>query len=139
AVGRAPELPEWIEPALLRRMKWPAWHTALWVAHNPTSAEDLSPNTSARRRLGYDELLANQLALALVRAAQRRPLGRSIQGDGGLRNLVRAALPYQLTGAQSQALAEIDADLASGHRMLRLLQGDVGSGKTLVALLAMLN
>jgi ATP-dependent DNA helicase RecG len=139
AIGRVPELPEWIDPSLLRKMGWPAWHTALWVAHNPTSAEDLLPNTPARRRLGYDELLANQLALALVRASQRRPMGRSIAGDGGLRNLVRAALPYQLTGAQGQALAEIDADLASGHRMLRLLQGDVGSGKTVVALLAMLN
>jgi ATP-dependent DNA helicase RecG len=139
AIGRVPELPEWIDPGLLRKMNWPAWHTALWVAHNPTSAEDLAPYTPARRRLGYDELLANQLALALVRASQRRPLGRSLKNDGALRKLVRATLPYQLTGAQVQALAEIDADLASGHRMLRLLQGDVGSGKTVVALLAMLN
>jgi ATP-dependent DNA helicase RecG len=139
AVARAPELPEWTDPALLRKMKWPAWHTALWVAHNPTSPEDLSPNTPARRRLAYDELLANQLAMGLVRAEQRRPLGRRIQGDGRLRRRVIAALPYQLTGAQQQALAEIDADIASPHRMLRLLQGDVGSGKTVVALLAMLN
>jgi ATP-dependent DNA helicase RecG len=139
AVARAPEMPEWLDPSLLRKMKWPAWHTALWVAHNPTSEEDLSPNTPARRRLAYDELLANQLAMALVRADQRRPLGRCIAGDGRLRARVIAALPYQLTGAQQQALAEIDADLASPHRMLRLLQGDVGSGKTVVALLAMLN
>ncbi len=139
AIARAPELPEWTDPALLRKMKWPAWHTALWVAHNPTSMEDLSPNTPARRRLAYDELLANQLAMGLVRADQRRPLGRQIQGDGRLRARVLAALSYQLTGAQHQALAEIDADMASPHRMLRLLQGDVGSGKTVVALLAMLN
>ncbi len=139
AIGRAPELPEWIDPALLRKMKWPAWHTALWVAHNPTSQDDLSPNTPARRRLAYDELLANQLAMGLVRAEQRRPLGRKILGTGRLRRKVLAALPYQLTAAQTQALAEIDADLATPHRMLRLLQGDVGSGKTVVALLAMLN
>jgi ATP-dependent DNA helicase RecG len=139
AVSRAPELPEWNDKALTQKMKWPAWHTAVWVAHNPTSAEDLSPNTPARRRLAYDELLANQLALGLVRAAQRRPLGRSIRGDGRLRAKVLAALPYQLTGAQAQAIGEIDADMAAIHRMLRLLQGDVGSGKTVVALLAMLN
>ncbi len=139
AVARAPEMPEWLDPSLLRKMKWPAWHTALWVAHNPTSEEDLSPNTPARRRLAYDELLANQLAMALVRADQRRPQGRSIARDGRLRARVIAALPYKLTDAQQQALTEIDADLASPHRMLRLLQGDVGSGKTVVALLAMLN
>ena len=112
AVARAPELPEWIEPSLLRKMKWPAWHTALWVAHNPTSDDDLSPNTPARRRLAYDELLANQLAMGLVRAEQRRPQGRKISGKGRLREKVMAALPYRLTGAQQQALAEIDADLA---------------------------
>jgi ATP-dependent DNA helicase RecG len=139
AIARAPELPEWIEPTLLRKMKWPAWHTALWVAHNPTSTDDLSPNTPARRRLAYDELLANQLAMGLVRAEQRRPQGRKISSTGRLRQKVVAALPYKLTGAQEQALAEIDADLATPHRMLRLLQGDVGSGKTVVALLAMLS
>ena len=139
AVARAPELPEWIDRPLLQKMKWPAWHTAVWIAHNPTSTEDLSPSTAARRRLAYDELLANQLALGLVRAAQRRPAGRSIRGDGRLRARVLAALPYQLTAAQRQAVAEIDADMAGRLRMLRLLQGDVGSGKTVVALLAMLN
>jgi ATP-dependent DNA helicase RecG len=139
AVSRAPELPEWLDPALLRKMKWPPWHTALWVAHNPTSAEDLAPGTPARRRLAYDELLANQLALGLVRAAQRRPVARSIKGDGRLRERVLQALPYRLTGAQRQALAEIDADMQAPQRMLRLLQGDVGSGKTVVALMAMLN
>ncbi len=139
AIGRAPELPEWLDGPLLRKMKWPAWHTALWVAHNPTSMEDLSANTPARRRLAYDELLANQLAMGLVRADERRLPGRRVCGDGHLRERVRNALPYRLTAAQEQALAEIDTDLASPHRMLRLLQGDVGSGKTVVALLAMLN
>jgi len=139
AVARAPELPEWIDISLMQKMKWPAWHTALWVAHNPSSVEDLAPETAARRRLAYDELLANQLALGLVRAAQRRPVGRRIRGNGRLRRRVLDALPYQLTAAQHQAIAEIDADMAEPHRMLRLLQGDVGSGKTVVALMAMLN
>jgi ATP-dependent DNA helicase RecG len=139
AVARAPRLPEWIDPALLRKMQWPDWHTAIWVAHNPTSLEDVSPNTPARRRLAYDELLANQLALGLVRAAQRRPVGRSIHGDGRLRSRVLQALPYQLTSSQHRAIDEINADMARTQRMLRLLQGDVGSGKTVVALFAMLN
>ena len=138
AVARVPELPEWIDPAVVAKMKWPHWHTALWVAHNPTAEADLLPNSLARRRLAYDELLANQLAMAMIRAQERRPIGRSIKGDGRLRAKVLAALPYRLTGAQEQALAEIDEDLASPHRMLRLIQGDVGSGKTVVALLAML-
>jgi ATP-dependent DNA helicase RecG len=139
AVARAPKLPEWIDPALLRKMQWPDWRTAIWVVHNPTSLEDVSPNAPARRRLAFDELLANQLALSLVRAAQRRPVGRGIRGDGRLRGRVMQALPYRLTSSQRLAIDEIDADMAQNQRMLRLLQGDVGSGKTVVALLAMLN
>jgi len=139
SLARAPELPEWIDPALVQKMNWPPWHTALWVAHNPTSPEDLLPTTPARRRLAYDELLANQLALALMRLAQRRPIGRRIRGDGRLRTRVLSVLPYRLTGAQLEALKEIDADMGTPQRMLRLLQGDVGSGKTVVALLAMMN
>src|SRR5262249_45055051 len=107
--------------------------------HTRATRQLRPPPPPARRRLAYAELLANQLALGLVRAAQRRPLGRSIRGDGRLRARVLEALPYHLTAAQSQAIAEIDADMAEPHRMLRLLQGDVGSGKTVVALLAMLN
>jgi ATP-dependent DNA helicase RecG len=139
AVARAPQLPEWIDATLIRKMQWPDWRTAIWVAHNPTSLEDVSVNTAARRRLAYDELLANQLALGLVRTAQRRPVGRSIRGDGRLRRRVLEALPYQLTSSQRRALDEIDADMLQTQRMLRLLQGDVGSGKTVVALLAMVN
>src|SRR5262249_51849149 len=94
--------------------------------------------TPARARLAYDELLSNQLALALVRLKRRKARGRSLAGDGSLRKKVAAALPYALTGAQQRTLAEIDADMRSEDRMLRLLQGDVGSGKTVVALMAML-
>src|SRR5690606_1006359 len=90
------------------------------------------------RRLAYDELLATQLAVALVRAQQRRLAGRQTRGDGRLRQKALAALPFALTPSQQQAVAEIAADMAAEQRMLRLLQGDVGSGKTVVALLAML-
>ena len=101
------------------------------------SEADLLPSAPARARLAYDELLANQLALAVIRARLKRRAGRRLAGTGKLRKAILAALPFKLTGAQKRALAEIDADLASPHRMLRLLQGDVGSGKTVVALLAM--
>jgi ATP-dependent DNA helicase RecG len=139
ALERAPELPEWLDPPLRQREGWPAWRAALEAAHAPASEAELSPTTPARRRLAYDELLANQLAIALVRAHTRRLPGRRLVGDGAARRRVEAALPFRLTGAQRQALAEIAADMASPHRMARLLQGDVGSGKTVVALLAMLD
>jgi ATP-dependent DNA helicase RecG len=133
-----PQLPEWLDGAQLAREAWPSWAEALRLLHNPLSEADLEPTGIARQRLAYDELLSNQLALSLIRAAQRRPRGRSRRGDGHLRQQVLAALPFTLTGAQTRTLAEIDADLADEGRMLRLLQGDVGSGKTVVALLAML-
>ena len=139
AVDLAPELPEWQDSAWLKARKWDAWLPSLHAAHHPDSAEALEPNAAARARLAFDELLANQLALGIVRLKMRKLPGRSIKGDGHLRKKVLAALPFALTGAQVSALAEIDADMAAEHRMLRLLQGDVGSGKTVVALLAMLN
>ena len=138
ALGRAPELPEWLDPAFLKQRGWSAWRAALTLAHAPAGEDDLSPLQPARQRLAYDELLANQLAIALVRAHTRRLPGRSLVGDGQLRRKVESALPFRLTTAQLQALAEIFADMAAPHRMSRLLQGDVGSGKTVVALMAML-
>ena len=138
ALARAPALPEWIEPRLVAARRWPPWNEALAAAHAPESAADLAADTPARSRLAYDELLANQLALALVRRSARGGRGRSIAGDGRLRRAVEAALPFRLTEGQRSAAAEIVEDLAKERRMLRLLQGDVGSGKTVVALLAML-
>ncbi|HEY5597353.1 MAG TPA: ATP-dependent DNA helicase RecG [Kiloniellales bacterium] len=138
ALARAPDLPEWLDPAYRARHGWPAWRAALAAVHAPQSQADLEPTTPARQRLAYDELLANQLALALVRRQQRSQRGRAIRGDGRLRGKVLAALPFALTGSQDRAIEEILADMASPSRMLRLLQGDVGSGKTVVALLAML-
>ena len=127
---RAPQLPEWIEPSLLSRSHWPAWRSALAEAHSDSSA------TNARKRLAYDEIFANQLALLLLRQVARRKRGVSLQGDGRLTGKLQ--LPYRLTGAQQRVIGEIRGDMAQDKPMLRLLQGDVGSGKTLVALLAML-
>jgi ATP-dependent DNA helicase RecG len=139
ALARAPELPEWQDAAWLKQRGWAPWRAALAAVHAPEGEADLEPIHPARQRLAYDELLANQLALALVRAHQRKLAGRAVAGDGRLRARALAALPYELTGSQKTALAEILTDMAEPLRMLRLLQGDVGSGKTVVALLAMLN
>ena len=134
ALARLPELPEWHDPALLRREGWPGFAAALRAVQAPEEV----PPTAARRRLAYDEVLAGQVALGLVRRRVRRRPGRALTGDGRLRAQALAAFGHPLTPSQVHALAEIDADLAAPHRMLRLLQGDVGAGKTLVAALAML-
>lgn len=138
ALEHVPDLPEWLDPAFVMKRNWPSWRDALLQAHNPQVSGDIEPGSRARQRLAYDELLANQLALLIVRKAARRTAGRSLVGDGSLRKAVTRALPFSLTGSQVQAVAEIERDLADASRMLRLLQGDVGSGKTAVALLAML-
>lgn len=138
ALSQLPALPEWLLPELLSQRGWLPWADALRGAHSPETIDDLAPSAPARERLAYDELLANQLALALVRTRMRRARGRPVRGDGRLRSRLTALLPYTLTNAQQGAINEILADMASPDRMLRLLQGDVGSGKTIVALHAML-
>ena len=130
ALDRAPELPEWIEPSKQARDHWPAWRSALAEIHSDPAA------TVARKRLSYDEIFANQLALMLLRQVARRKKGVPLQGDGRLSGKLQ--LPYRLTNAQQRVVGEIRGDMAQDKPMLRLLQGDVGSGKTLVALLAML-
>jgi ATP-dependent DNA helicase RecG len=130
ALERAPELPEWIEPSLAAREGWRPWRAALAEAHRDPGADD------SRRRLAYDEIFANQLALVLLRQASRRKRGVALAGTGELIGKLR--LSYQLTGAQRRVTEEIRGDMAQPAPMLRLLQGDVGSGKTLVALMAML-
>jgi ATP-dependent DNA helicase RecG len=130
ALARAPSLPEWIEPGLLAARGWPAWRDALLRVHADPQDE------MARQRLAYDELFANQLALMLVRASSRRRRGMPLHGDGRLRDLLK--LPYTPTGAQSRSIAEIEGDLVQATPMTRLLQGDVGAGKTLVATMALL-
>jgi ATP-dependent DNA helicase RecG len=137
-VNKAPDLPEWLDAAYLQRQGWPSWQAAIKAVHSPGEEGDLLPSHAARSRLAFDELLSNQLALALVRLKARKRRGRSLVGDGLLRAKVKTTLPYALTGAQSRALEEIFADMTSENRMLRLLQGDVGSGKTVVALMSIL-
>ncbi|HSS12863.1 MAG TPA: DEAD/DEAH box helicase, partial [Rhizomicrobium sp.] len=138
ALDRVPPMPEWQDAAFLKQRGWAGFNAALETAHNPVHDSDLEPTTPARQRLAYDELLANQLALRLIRAHMRETKGRPIAGTGQLKARAIATLPFVLTDPQLQALAEIEQDMASDKRMLRLLQGDVGSGKTIVALLAML-
>lgn len=137
AQERLPILPEWQDDDVMARQTFPSFGESLGRIHNPAEPLDISPENAAWRRLAYDEFLAGQIALALVRARVRRLAGRTLAGDGRIVEKLRQALPYTLTGSQEQALAEIDADLARPERMLRLLQGDVGSGKTVVALMAM--
>jgi len=129
ALERLPELPEWIEPGQYEKESWPRWHDALELSHK-------GANGPARDRLAYDELLANSLALLLVKAEGRRRKGQALKGDGRLRD--RLKLPFALTGAQSRSIGEIEGDMQQEAPMLRLLQGDVGAGKTVVALEAML-
>lgn len=130
AVERAPELPEWIESSLKAKHGWPDWREALAAIHADPA------DMKARDRLAYDEVFANQLALMLVRGAARAKKGRALAGDGRLRDALR--LPYAPTGAQSRTITEIEGDMAQARPMLRLLQGDVGAGKTLVAAMALL-
>jgi ATP-dependent DNA helicase RecG len=136
ALQKLPDLPEWISPEVIRRCKFPPIAEALNRVHMPVEMTDILPDGPFWSRLAFDELLAGQLALALVRAQLRRPAGDRHAGDGHLRRKIIDALPYALTSSQQQAAAAIADDLRQPVRMLRLLQGDVGSGKTVVALLA---
>lgn len=138
ALTRAPDLNEWIDPAQLAHAAWPGFVQAMQSVHTPGGLEDLAFSSPARTRLAYDELMAHQLTLALARASERRVRGRATVGDGRLRGRVRAQLPYAPTDAQDRAISEIEHDMGQASRMNRLLQGDVGAGKTLVAFMALL-
>jgi len=137
ALERVRAVPEWQDAAWLKARGWPGFKEALQRLHRPTDAADVATGGAPWQRLAYDELLAGQLALALVRQNFKTRPGRSVKGDGRIRAAIADALPFALTGSQRTAVREIEADMAAPHRMLRLLQGDVGSGKTVVALLAM--
>ena len=136
ALSRAPELPEWQDGAWLAREGFIGWRAALERFHNPETEADLSPLSPQRRRLAYDEMLAHQLALAQRKAA-RRSQPAPVIGASQIADRLEAALPWKLTGAQIRALSEVRGDMQSGERMSRLLHGDVGAGKTIVAMLAM--
>ena len=138
SLDRLPELREWIDPKLVQRENWPDWQTAVLAAHAPKGSNDLTPNAPARARLAYDELFAHQVTLALARARQGKKVGKPSVATGKLQSKVLASLPYQPTSAQERAIDEVSDDMASPDRMNRLLQGDVGAGKTLVAMMALL-
>ncbi len=138
ALTRVPELPEWLDSAHQKRASWDTWKNTIERVHHPKSPADLEPRAT-RERLAYDELLANQLALLIVRNQQKKQNGRVFKINGPFRKKLESILPWKLTHAQNEVLSEIDADMKDPLRMSRLLQGDVGSGKTIVAALAMMN
>ncbi len=139
ALERVPKFEEWQEPNWLKSKRWPTFYTALEHLHHPTESGHISAAGPARQRLAFDELLAMQLALGLVRANYKTQQGQSVVGTGLIAKQIQEALPFTLTQSQKKAVSDISKDLASGARMLRLLQGDVGSGKTIVALMAMVS
>ncbi|MEO0634532.1 MAG: ATP-dependent DNA helicase RecG, partial [Pseudomonadota bacterium] len=138
ALTRMPVFDEWIDPNQIAQAKWPGFADAMAQAHAPAGQADLAATSLARTRLAYDELLAHQITLALARASERKIPGQVTQGTGVLQAKVRASLPYAATGAQDRAIEQIAADMCAPTRMNRLLQGDVGAGKTLVAFMALL-
>jgi len=138
ALERVPEMEEWIAPSLIADRSWPTAQVALEAAHHPQSQADMGSETPARARLAYDELFAHQLTLALARARDHAQPGRASVATKALQNKVLESLPYTPTIAQHRAIGEIAADMGAALRMNRLLQGDVGAGKTLVAFMALL-
>ncbi|AMJ60127.1 ATP-dependent DNA helicase RecG [Bosea sp. PAMC 26642] len=137
AAEKCPDLAEWQDPGFLAKSGFPSFAQAMQALHHPPDLRAIEGDTVARRRVAYDELLASQIALALVRRQQKKAAGRATAGDGAIRRAIETALPFTLTDGQRQALVDIHDDMEKPERMLRLLQGDVGSGKTVVALLAM--
>lgn len=139
ALEKVPDMPEWQNESWLKQQQWSSFNASLAHIHKPDLLNQVATSAPERARIAYDELLANQLALALVRLSLKKAPGREIKGDGAKRNMVLRALPFELTNGQQDALDDIYQDMAAPNRMLRLLQGDVGSGKTIVALMAMAN
>ncbi|MBB4574100.1 ATP-dependent DNA helicase RecG [Rhizobium lentis] len=137
ALPRFPELPEWIDPALAQKQGLPSIRDSFHMLHEPRDPSDIDPQAPARRRLAYDEFLAGQLSLSLVRQRLRKVAGQPLQATGAVSAKIQKTLPFSLTSSQKEAIADILKDMAGTERMLRLLQGDVGSGKTLVALMSM--
>ncbi|TCR62759.1 ATP-dependent DNA helicase RecG [Bosea sp. BK604] len=137
AAEKCPDLAEWQDSGFHARSGFPSFITAMQALHHPPDLRAVQADTIARRRVGYDELLASQIALALVRRQQKKAAGRVTAGDGAIRRAIEATLPFSLTDGQRKAVADIHDDMEKPERMLRLLQGDVGSGKTVVALMAM--
>lgn len=138
ALKTIPMLPEWLDETLIKQRGWLPWHQSIRALHVPENIQDIEPNQPYRQRLAYDELLARQMALLLVRGREKHQSGRSFPMQSGWRDKFLSLLPFTLTKAQQEVLVEVDKDMASTSRMIRLVQGDVGSGKTVVAFAAML-
>ena len=134
SLGKA--LPEWIDPHFLTQNEWPSFNEAVLRLHQPSHIVDASPSAPPLKRLAYDELLAKQVAMALVRERNRSLKGEALTAKGEYVDDVLRASPFPPTGAQARAFEEIKADMSTSSRMARLLQGDVGAGKTFVAALA---
>ncbi len=139
ALKLLPKLPEWLDQAHLRKRRWPSWDDALIQIHNPSDRKEIEPKSIFYQRLAYDELLANQLALTMVRLHMKKLKGIPIQGTGIIKNKILNALPFDLTASQNDAIKQITEDMRTSIRMQRLLQGDVGSGKTLVAFMSIIH
>ncbi len=136
ALQHLPTMPEWLDPAMISQQNWPSFHEGVLRLHMPEHPSDVKVDAPPRMRLAYDELFAKQLAMALVRESSRRQKGRTLAGTGSYVDDVLKGAPFTPTNAQTLAFAEISADMTSPYRMARLLQGDVGAGKTFVAALA---
>lgn len=139
ALSKLPDLAEWQDEHFLSQQGFMSFQNALEKVHHPQLIEDLNPLSKARERLAYDELLSNQLTLAIARLKHKKKSGRIVEGNGLLRQKLIQSLPFELTDAQKRVIGEIENDQKSSYQGLRLVQGDVGSGKTIVAFLSMLN
>ncbi|MCA0370376.1 MAG: ATP-dependent DNA helicase RecG [Proteobacteria bacterium] len=140
ALERTPDLDEWIPESIMKRYGWDTWRVSIGRLHAPRSQDDLSPQSKTHMRLAFDEFFASQLALMLMRQGVSKKQGRAFCADkaAALRARFLESTPFSLTTDQEGALREIDCDMTAPTPMVRLLQGDVGTGKTLVAFMALL-
>ena len=129
---------EWINKKRLKEMNWTDFKNSLKKIHNPKTNEDISLNSNYRLRLAYDELLSHQLSLVIARSFSKKNTKKRKKIGYKFSTLMKKRLPFSLTNSQEKCIAEIQSDLSNDERMYRLIQGDVGSGKTLVAFFSML-
>ena len=143
ALARLDKLPDWLPPGVLAGAGLPDLESALRTVHRPPPdipvAALLDGRHPAQRRLAFEELVAHHLSLARLRARTAREPAPPVAVEGALLKQLTDGLPFSLTGAQERVIRELAADMARPHPMLRLVQGDVGAGKTLVAVAACLN
>ena len=136
-IKNLPELNEWHDQDLLKKMKFPSWKNSIINLHDPNNSRNL--NSVYYKRLAYDEIFANLLFLSKNRYKIKKIKKNKKKFTKLYSSKLTSQLPFKLTKNQISVCEEIDSDLKSSERMYRILQGDVGSGKTIVALLACLN